>query len=83
MDIPALVAAMCIPSALTGFCFWMLERRITRREAEQDRKDEARRRNEIIVIHGMNAAIALGEATGICMMRWSMRGGSSMNRRIS
>ncbi len=62
MDIPALVAAMCIPSALTGFCFWMLERRITRREAEQDRKDEA---------------------TGTCMMRWSMRGGSSMNRRIS
>ena len=69
MDIPALVAAMCIPSALTGFCFWMLERRITRREAEQDRKDEARRRNEIIVIHGMNAAIALGEATARAVQR--------------
>ncbi len=69
MDIPALVAAMCIPSALTGFCFWMLERRIARREAEQDRKDEARRRNEIIVIHGMNAAIALGEATARAVQR--------------
>ena len=44
MDIPALVAAMCIPSALTGFCFWMLERRIARREAEQDPRDERRDR---------------------------------------
>lgn len=69
MGISALVAAMCIPSALTGFCFWMLERRIAKREAEQDEKDKARKRNEVIVIRGMNAAIALGEATAKAVQR--------------
>lgn len=69
MSISTLVAAMCIPSALTGFCFWLLERRIAKRETEQDKKDEARKRNEVIVIRGVNAAIALGEATARAVQR--------------
>ena len=40
---------ICMPSALTGFCFLMLERRIVRRAGEQDRKDGARRRKEIMM----------------------------------
>ena len=70
MDIvTTLVIAMSIPSAITGFAFWAIERRIERREKIQDKKDEARKQNEIIVIRGVNAAIALGEATARAVQR--------------
>lgn len=64
-----LIIAMGIPSAITGFCFWMLEKKIERRQKEQDKKDEARKQNEIIVLKGVNAAIALGEATARAVQR--------------
>ena len=69
MNLTAVIVAMGVPSAFTGFCFWMLERRIAGKQREQDRKDEARRQNEIIVIEGVNAAIALGEATARAVER--------------
>lgn len=75
-----IIAAMSIPSAVTGFCFWLIERRIQKREekdkAERDRiqkeaenRDEARRKNEVIIIESVNAAIALGEATARAVQR--------------
>lgn len=69
MDLTTLVIAMSIPSAFTGFCFWALERRISKRQEEADKKDAARIQNEIIVIEGVNAAIALGEATARAVQR--------------
>lgn len=63
------VMAMSIPSAITGFCFWSIERKISKREALQDKKDDARRKNEIIIIESVNAAIALGEATARALER--------------
>ena len=64
-----LIFAIGIPSAITGFCFWMLEKKIERRQKEQDKKDDARKQNEIIVLKGVNAAIALGEATARAVQR--------------
>lgn len=58
----AFVAAMGIPSAITGLAIRRLEKRM-------DKKDAARRQNEIILIEGMNAAIALGEATAKAVQR--------------
>ena len=69
MDLPTLIVAMSIPSAFTGFCFWLLERRLDKREKERDKKDAARRKNEIIIIESVNAAIALGEATARAVQR--------------
>lgn len=69
MDITTLIVAMSIPSAITGFCFWWLERKIEKREKERDKKEAARRKNEIIIIESMNAAIALGEATARAVQR--------------
>lgn len=65
----AIVIAMSIPSAITGFAFWMLERKIERRQKEQDKRDEARKQNEVILIESVNAAIALGEATARAVQR--------------
>ena len=69
MDFVELVIAMGVPSAITGLCFWWLERKIEKRQKEQDKKEHARRKNEIIMIESMNAAIALGEATARAVQR--------------
>ena len=73
IEIGALIAAMAIPSAITsgitGFCFWWLKRKLDRRQTAEEKKDEARRQNEVIVIEGVNAAIALGEATARAVQR--------------
>jgi hypothetical protein len=80
VDLATLIVAMSIPSAITGFAFWELERKIARREAEhdkkeakreaeEDRKEAARKKNELLVIQGVNAAIALGEATARAVQR--------------
>ena len=65
----AIIIAMSIPSAITGLCFGLIEKKIERRQKEQDSKDEARRQNETIMIESMNAAIALGEATARAVQR--------------
>ncbi|MEZ3446109.1 MAG: serine/threonine protein kinase [Lachnospiraceae bacterium] len=64
-----ILIAMGVPSAITGFCFWLMEKKIEKRQKEQDKKDEARKQNEIIVLKGVNAAIALGEATARAVQR--------------
>lgn len=69
MDIVAIIAAMSIPSAITAFCFWELEQKIAKRQREAEEKENSRRENEIIVIEGVNAAIALGEATARAVQR--------------
>ena len=63
------LVAMGVPSALVGIAVWWFERKLARRQEENDKKDEARRKNEIIMIESMNAAIALGEATARAVQR--------------
>ena len=82
---------MGIPTAVTAFAFWLLERKITKRDKEKERKDEEARRAEadkaaarrkeqderekareslmIVTVQGVNAAIALGEATARAVQR--------------
>ena len=62
MDPTTLIVAMSIPSGITAFAFWLIERRLAKHEAAQDEKDKARKQNEVLIIKGVNAAIALGEA---------------------
>lgn len=69
MNVMTLIAAMSIPSAFTAFCFWALERKLDKRQKQNDVKEDARRKNEIIIIESVNAAIALGEATAKAVQR--------------
>lgn len=69
MDMMSLIAAMCIPSAFTGFCFGMLQKHLIKREKGQDEKEAAREKNEILMIKSIGAAIALGEATAEAVSR--------------
>ena len=59
MEIETVLLAMSIPSAITGFCFWNLERKMEKRQKAAEKKELARQQNEVIVIEGVNAAIAL------------------------
>lgn len=67
MDLTAIIIAMSIPSAITGFCFWCLEKRIDKRNKELDEKESAREENEILMVKSIGAAIALGEAAALAL----------------
>lgn len=78
--IAAFIAAMGIPSAITGFCFWLLQRKIQKRDDEEkkerearqkkmDQRESAREKNEIYMIKSIGAAIALAEATAKAVQR--------------
>lgn len=80
MNVTTLLIAMGIPSAITGFCFWLLEKKMEKRESkeqeerrkrqlEQDLREEGREKNELYLIKSVGAAIALGEATAKAVQR--------------
>ena len=80
MDMTAIIIAASIPSAITGFCFWLIERNIKKqdkkREAEEEarhedmeRRENLRQQQEFYLVQGVNAAIALGEATAKAVQR--------------
>ena len=57
-----LLAAVGIPTAITGLLFRRLEKRM-------DEKDKAREVHEYLVIKSINASMALGEATAEAVQR--------------
>jgi len=69
LEIASLIALMGIPSAITGFCFWLIQKNIIKRDAARDKQEEARKKNDLLVIEGVGAAIALGEATARSVQR--------------
>lgn len=80
MDLFSLAVAIGVPSAITGFCFWLLEHRMVKREEEdkeerkkrqkeQDEREHAREQSELCIINCINASLALGEATARAVQR--------------
>lgn len=69
-----------IPSAVTAFCFWLVEHQIQKAEAKREKAEAARREAaeerekqlqqfEIALLDSVNASIALGEATARAVER--------------
>lgn len=77
MDVTAVITAVIvaagIPTALTGFFIRRLEHRMDKKEEAQDKKREAaeknRQKNELMIVKGISAAIALSEATAAAVQR--------------
>ena len=76
---PVIMAAG-IPSAVVGFAFWLLERKIQNREEsdkderikrqkEMDDREQRREQFEYHVLQSVNASIALSEATARAVQR--------------
>jgi hypothetical protein len=80
MDMTTIVVAASIPSAFTGFCFWLIEQNLKKRadnekeereecQKQLDEREQIREKNELCIINSVNAAIALGEATARAVQR--------------
>ena len=69
----SIIALMGIPTAVTGFCFWLLEAKIQQREKkraeEEMKREKAREDLQVLAIQSTNAAIALAEATARAVQR--------------
>lgn len=59
----AIIAAFGIPSALTGFLFWRLQKKIELREQQEVEQERARENLELLNIKATLASITLAEAT--------------------
>ena len=75
-----IVMAAGIPTAVTAFCFWMVENRISQRQKKDDEErkrrqayvdEKERKRDELqyLLIQSVNASIALSEATARAVER--------------
>lgn len=80
INFTALLVAMSIPSAITGFCFWLLERKIQKRDDEEkterakrheeiDKRDEQRKEYELYQIKMISASMAVATATAEAVQR--------------
>ena len=73
MDLATILIAASIPSAITGFCFWILERKIAAREdrekEEAEKRDEQRKKYEACQLNMTVASMALAEATAKAVQR--------------
>ena len=82
MDINGFLIAFVavIPSGITGFLFWLLEKKIEKRnklederreklQAKADEREKARQKNELLTIQAVGASIMLGEATARAVQR--------------
>lgn len=80
MDLQTIILAMSIPSAITAFCFWLLEKNISkrdavaeekrkRRQAEHDEQEKRRDELQYLIIQSINATTALSEATAKAVQR--------------
>lgn len=81
-ELIAIIAAIAVtvPSAFTGFCFWLLEKRIEKRskaeaeerekrQRESDDREKARQQSEYLTLKAIGAALALSEATARAVQR--------------
>lgn len=80
MSLGGLIALMGLPSAFTGFCFWLIQRKIMKQQNKKDEEERNRREEEeerqrlreaqeLLLVQGVSAAIALGEATAKAVQR--------------
>lgn len=79
-DFSKILMIMGIPSAVTAFCFWLIEKRIKERDdkinenqrkkqEKIEQKEKVREESQYLLIQSVNAAIALAEATAKAVQR--------------
>ena len=76
----AFILTAGIPTAMTGFCFWLIENSISQRQKKDDEErkkrqayvdEKERKRDEMqyLLVQSVNASIALSEATAKAVER--------------
>lgn len=65
----AFIAAMGIPSAITGFLFWWLKRSIDKREKKAEEREKTTEQLMLIIMKNSRATNVLAEATAKAVQR--------------
>lgn len=65
----AFIAAMGIPSAITGLAVWWLKKHIDKRDAKNEEKEKNTERMILLTAQNSRATYALVEATAIAVQR--------------
>lgn len=70
----SILVTIGVPSAITGLCFWFLQRKLTSRENDRVKREEAKKAQELFLVQGIYASIALGESTAIALKNGKCNG---------
>lgn len=69
LSIASIVVAMGIPTAITGFFFWKIQKSIEKKDKKREEIESAREKSEFMLMKCVGASIALGEATAKAVQR--------------
>ena len=69
MNIGAIIITTGVPTAITSLLFWRIKCMIGKKEKEREQAEENRQHNELLIIKGIGASLALSEATAIAVQR--------------
>ncbi len=71
IEFPWWLAAIitAIPTGISGIGFWMIQRKLTKRDELQAERDRARLSNEYLLIKKLDATVTLAEATARAVQR--------------
>ena len=69
MQLEAQLLAFGIPTAMTGFFFWLIQRKITAQDKAREERERNREKLDVMILQSTSAAIALGEATAKAVQR--------------
>lgn len=80
LNLAEILLFMGVPTSITGFAMWWIQRKIIqreeadkaerrRRQAIQDEREKAREQNELYIIRSLGATMALSEATARAVQR--------------
>ncbi|HAN20433.1 MAG: serine/threonine protein kinase [Clostridiales bacterium GWF2_36_10] len=69
-----ILIAFGIPSSITGFFIWQLKRSIDKAEKARQEREVSRVQNETLVVKGLGAAFALGEAAAEAIQKGEHNG---------
>lgn len=64
-----ILISFAIPSAVTGFFFWLLKGYLDKKDAILQEREKTREKSQLYLINTVNASLALGEATARAVQR--------------
>ena len=64
-----ILTAAAIPSAVIAFCFWLIQRRITKNEEKREEKIRQQESLQMVILDGLNGCMRLSRASAIALKR--------------
>lgn len=82
LDIGHLVVIVGLPTAITGFCFWWIEHKLTKGEDSRRKAEQTRDEATLLMLKSINASISLGEQTAKSIKRLDPQCNGEMEKAL-